>query len=364
LFQMRKISLAYLLLSLAAFVSGQQGTDMQRQFEELKTRIKTLEIENQVIRAEQRAADSISYSNIRLEIFEAYSNISQLGFDFRNTIDKIAVTGLFTRLMQANNPASDVLGFRFTDVVMSAADKHFMHQLKKETDRKRFSQAIGNIISNPVVSTLAHSNPISSVVSSLITVIVGFTTSSVNANKDNNRARDLSVEQSTPFNEKEIAAFRKELEIYINFYDELISISDHYLKGIENLNDKYAFLVQSVTSYKAELYTQTESQENNPLISLTLSLPEPDRAGVDFGSMLNDPSVRQTLQAARKFPLLKQSVEYFKTEYYSLLFHFLTSYSQTLEKAKTFPGHSVDSSKIDALSREIESFITAQKKAG
>ena len=122
--------------------------------------------------------------------------------------------------------------------------------------------------------------------------------------------------------------------------------------------------MQSVSSYKTELYAKTESKENNPLISLTHSLPEPDRAGVDFGRLLYDPSVSQTLQAARKFPLLKQSVEYFKKEYYTLLFHFLTTYSKTLEKAKTFPGHSVDSSKIDELSREIESFIAAQKKAG
>jgi len=352
------------LLSLTGIATGQQGTDMQRQFEELNSRIKTLEIENQAIRAEQRTADSISYCNIRYEIFEAYSNISQLDFDFRNTTDKIAVTGLFTRLMQANNPASDVLGFRFADVVMSAAEKHLLHQLKDEPDRKRFSQAICNIISNPVVSTLANSNPISSVVTSLITVIVGFTTSSVNTDKENSRPRDVSVEQNAPFNDKEIAAFRKDLEIYISFYDELISISDHYLKGIENLNDKYAYLMQSVTSYKEELYAQNEVKENNPLISLTLSLPEPDRAGVDFCRLLNNPSIRQTLQTARKFPLLKQSVEYFKKEYYTLLFHFLTSYSRTLEKAKTFPGHSVDRSKIDELSREIESFIATQKKAG
>ena len=114
------------------------ASDLQKQVDELRSRVKTLEKENEVLKAEDWSNDSAEYHVLRSEIFEAVTNIPQLDFDFKNTADKIAVTGLFTKLMQANNPTSDILGFRFTEIIFSASEKHFKEVLKDERDKKRF----------------------------------------------------------------------------------------------------------------------------------------------------------------------------------------------------------------------------------
>lgn len=359
---MKKIILAYCFYFLSGLAAGQAGQDLKRQVEDLNAKVKTLENACRSIRAERRSADSLTYYVYRLEIFEAFSNVSKLGFDFRNTTDKIAITGLFTRLMQANNPTSDILGFRFTDLVFAAADKHFKKELGSEADKKRFSQVVSKIIGSPVVSSLANSNPFTSVVSSIITTAIGFTSSQVNLDKEGGRIRNIAVEQYDPFDQDCISAFRTDLQVYIAFYDELIIASQKYLTGLDNLNDKYSYLMQSVQRYKDELFSGLECKEANPLISLTLSLPEPDRAEIDYNQLINDAGIRRILSAARKYPMLKQSVSDFKKEYNLLLFNFLNSYKLTLEKAMKFPDQVIDKQGTEQLVRDIETFVLNQKR--
>ncbi|MFA4863544.1 MAG: hypothetical protein WC605_07220, partial [Bacteroidales bacterium] len=118
---MKSILITISFLLIWAYSQSQPGaTDLQKQLDELRSRIKILEKENDKLKSESRSNDSVAYCTLRYEIFEAFTNVSQLDFDFKNTADKIAVTGLFTKLMQANNPTSDILGFRFTEIIFSA----------------------------------------------------------------------------------------------------------------------------------------------------------------------------------------------------------------------------------------------------
>ena len=247
---------AYILpfLFLASSSISQVETEWQRQLEGLKIRVNQLEHENRVLKANGRTADSLDYCAIRQEIFEAFSNESQLIFDFKSTTEKISITGLFTRLMQANNPSSDILGFRFNELVMSSAEKHFKGMLENDSDKRRFSQVIAKIINNPLVSTLAGSNPVTSVVATIISAIVGFTTTSLCVDKEGGRVKDVSVGQHDVFGDKSIEAFRSEMQVYIDFYDRLSLSSRKYLEGLETLATKYSYLMFSVNNYLVELH--------------------------------------------------------------------------------------------------------------
>lgn len=339
--------------------TGQPDTELQKQVMELRSRVRCLEEDNREIRAAQRSADSLTYCAIRLEIFEAVSGISKLDFDFTSTSEKIAVTGLFTRLMQANNPASDILGFRFTELVFASVDKHFGNGLRNETDRRRFGQVVQKIVANPVVSSIAGINPVSSVVTSIITAIVGFTTARVHLDKDGGRIRDVAVEQHDPFELESIAAFRNDMQVYIQFYDELISLSDRYLSGLDHLDRKYAFLMESVNEYR----TQITGLAGSNLVQITSALPNPEQHELDFHRLVGEENIGKMLVVARKYPVVKQSVNDFKREYSALLFNYLETYAASLEKAAGFPDAAIEKSKISALIREINDFIDNQRKA-
>lgn len=353
------LSIMILLFTISGAWS-QQDDGIQKQMDELRSRIRNLERENQVLRADSRIIDSLEYCEMRKEIFEAFANESQLDFDFKSTTEKIAVTGLFTRLMQANNPVSDILGFRFTDVIFSAADKHFKGQLNNEPDRRRFSQIISKIISNPLVSTLANSNPITSVVSTIITTIIGFTTTSLSMDKEGGRVRDVSIGQKDAFDEKDINAFRSEMQVYINFYDQLILASQRYLAGLRELSDKYAYLKASVDEFLQDLHAHVDTSGDIDLIGLTALLPDPTIPGLDFRVLLQDEDIRQTVEVARQFPALQITVASFKYEYNLLLLRFLEDYIRILRTAEDFPDQAIDKIRIEGLISEIKSFIINQ----
>jgi hypothetical protein len=350
-----------LLLFPLGLLCQPNGTDMQKQLDELRSRVKTLEKENGVLRSDTRTKDSIAYCILRAEIFDAFTNVSQLDFNFKNTADKIAVTGLFTKLMQANNPTSDILGFRFTEIIFSSSEKHFKNVLKDEKDKKRFSQVVSKIIDNPVVSALASSNPVTSVVASIISVVAGFTTSRAEVEREGGRVKNVTVDQQDAFENRGIEAFRNELKVYIDFYDALIIASNEYLEGLTLLDRKYAYLIQSVIDYKAELYNELGFNESKMLMQLAKLLPDASTRGVNFSEIIHDPRIQKSLQLARKYPIVKQAVISFKKEYNALLFNFLSDYIQTLKSAKDFPDSDIDKTKTDELINDIQTFINSQK---
>lgn len=344
-----------------SMVSQTGSADLQKQLDELRSKVKTLEKENQELKSESRSNDSVAYSLLRSEIFEAFTNVSQLDFNFKNTADKIAVTGLFTKLMQANNPTSDILGFRFTEIIFSSSEKHFKNLLKDEKDKKRFSQVVSKIIDNPVVSSLVNTNPVTSVVSSIISVVAGFTTSRAEVEKEGGRIKNVTVEQQDAFENKGISAFRNELQVYIDFYDALIIASKEYLEGLNQLDRKYAYLVKSVTDYKAELYNELDFNESKLLMQLAKLLPDPAAEGISFSDIIHDPKIQKSQLLTRKYPVLQQAVISFKKEYNTLLYNFLSDYIKTLKTAKDFPDSDIDKTKTDELINDIETFINSQK---
>lgn len=359
---MKPVTIALLFVLARAIILGQPAaTDLQKQVDELRSRIKSLEKENEVLKSENRANDSTVYCLLRSEIFEAFTNVSQLDFDFKNTTDKIAVTGLFTKLMQANNPTSDILGFRFSEIIFTASEKHFKDVLKNEGDKRRLSQVICKIIENPVVSSLANTNPVTSVVAAIISCVAGFTTSRAVVEKDGGRIKDITVEQQDVVDNRGISAFRNELKVYIDFYDALIIASREYMEGLDELNRKYAYLSQAVREYKTELYSGIGFNESSLLAQLAKTLPDPAIKGINFSCMIKDPRIRKSRALAGKYPVLQEAVSSFKKEYNTLLFNFLTHYIKTLKMAGEFPDRDIDKAKTDALIADIDSFINSQR---
>ncbi len=356
---MRQFQLTYILLFLLPMLQAQ--SDYQKQMEELNLRILLLEKENSGMKANIRLQDSLEYCSFRYEIFNTFSHIPKLDFDFKNTTEKIAVTGLFTKLMQANNPTSDILGFQFAEIVFISSEKYFKESLKTESEKKRFSQIVTKIVNNPVVSSLAQTNLVTSVVSAIISMIASFSSSNVNIEKDGNRIKNIEVEHKDVFDQKSISAFRNELQVYINFYDALIISSNKYLNGLENLNVKYSNLIKSVRDYKNQIYSGLDLKESNLLIQLASLLPDPEKGPVIFRDYLNDQKLMLSLGQARQYPLLEQSVDDFKKEYNTLLFQFLTEYMNTLQTARDFPKGIMDKAKTDKLLSDIKEFIGSLK---
>jgi hypothetical protein len=360
-----KIPAHYIFLALlsASNSYAQEGNAIQLQIDELKSRVRTLERENLQLMREGRSLDSLQYSRVRHQVFDAASNLPALELDYRYTNEKIALTGLFTKLMEANNPTSDILGFRFTDVIFQAAERHFRSNLRSDHDRRRFSQLISKILENPVVTSLANTNPVTSVVSAIVSSIVGFTTTSASLEKEGSKVRDVAVEQNDAFNTKMITAFREEVQDYIDFYDQLIRASEQYLSGLENLDRKYAYLMQKISGFEAEFACKSGCEGQIDLIRLTELFPEPGLPGTDYRALLADENAAAIAELAAKYPQLRQDVDSLKKEYEGLIREFLEEYIRILESALKFPEKAISRERIGGLIDEIRVFLSVRENS-
>lgn len=339
----------------------QQGSDqLQKQIYELRLMYNTMQAENQSLKTQMRVKDSMAYVEMRREIFEAFNHVSKINFDFLNTSGKIAVTGLFTKLLQANNPTSDVLGFRFSETIITASEKCFRGELKTESERLRFGQMITKLVNNPVVSSIANSNPITSVTAAIISSVAGFSTTTLSVEKNGNKIKDVSAQTTDAFGQKNIEAFKAELQPYIQFYDALNIASNKYLFNIEQVKNKYTYLRNNVETYKYQLSSSLQINDSNMLIRLASLLPDPATKNIDFYKYLKDPRVVQCAGIAGKLPVLEQSVKDFQKEYNQILLAFLNDYVTALQSASKLPAVSVDHLKINALISDIQLFINKE----
>jgi len=336
------------------------GKDLSHQVKELQSQVADMQAENQALRKQIRSRDSLSYAGYRKQIFEAFNEAPRINFNFLNTTDKIAVTGLFTKLLQANNPTSDILGFRFNETILKAAEKHFIHELPTESERLRFGQIIAKLVGNPVISSLANTNPITSVTAAVISTVAGFSTTSVEVSKEGNKVKEVSATTHDAFNQKSLEAFRSELQPYINFYDALNLASTRYISGLETVNRRYTYLKNTVDTYRTQLFTSLSVNDTNTLIRLAYLLPDPSNPETDYAVYLKNQTILNCVQLAGKLPAVEQSVTEFHREYEQTLLTFLNEYIAALESARKLPAATLDQAKIDALILDIKSFITSE----
>ncbi|MDI9857959.1 hypothetical protein [Flectobacillus roseus] len=324
----------------------------------LKKKTSLLEAGNLEFRRDIRKSDSIKYSSIRNQIFEAYTKSKDLDFDFKQVSDKIVITGLLTKLMDANNPVSDILGFKFTEVVVKASEKHLLSELPKE-EKPRFWSIVNKIIENPIVSSILKSNPLTTTVSSVVNSIANFTSTKVITTNSDGKVKtikDLVADTKDVFDQKKISLFKDELQPYIDFYDEMILSSERYLQGLNELNKKYSYLNKNTKTFNKDLIDNLGIKNQvNPLIELTTILPQ---ANIDtkYQDLVNLETIQNGLEVAKKLPVIQQSVNDFKKDYNTLLSDFLSSYVRIFQKAKSFPKSSIDNRKIDGLIAEVEAF--------
>ncbi len=344
-----------------AHVYTQTNSDnVQKQLFELRQLYSSMQGENMELKNQIRTKDSMAYVTVRTEIFEAFNHVSKINFDFLNTSGKIAVTGLFTKLLQANNPTSDILGFRFNETIMAAAEKCFISELKSENEKLRFGQVISKLVNNPVISTIANTNPITSVTAAIISTVAGFSTTTLSVEKNGNKVRNVTANTSDAFNQKNIESFRSELQPYINFYDALNLASDKYLNSLEQVKQRYKYLKVNVETYKIQLSESIKVNDTNTLVKLASLLPDPNTKNIEFHKYLRDPRVILCASIASRMPDLEQSVNDFQKEYNQTLYTFLKEYITALSSASKLPATSMDQTKIFNLVADIQSFINKE----
>ena len=323
------------------------------------TNAKLKEIQEQFLSLKSDIAyqDSIEFINTKYSILKAIQDGPKLEFDFTKVTDRIRVVGLMSKLNKANNPASDILGVSFVDVVTKAAETHFTKELP-DREKPRFVDIVNKIIKNPIVSSVLNSNPVTSVVSSITNAAAGF----FSTNVFGERVRELTVETKNLFDQKKLEAFNKELSPYISFYDNMIKTTDKYLIGVDQLKNKYSYLNDNVKNYNMSLLNSLNIKKgsSSPLsvqVDAEFKLTFDKYGFCEYQKVLKRDNVSSAKNIANNYKVIEIQVQNFKSDYNELLKNYLNETVVLLNGAKTITlskGFSPD--KIDDLINDIALF--------
>nr|WP_320022211.1 hypothetical protein [uncultured Draconibacterium sp.] len=343
---------------LAIFNPLRAQENIESKIKELENQVSLLVKQDSLFRRTINIEDSLNYILTRNSIINAVDKAPALVFNFDKIVENIEKDALWTKIVDANNPSSNILGASFTDVVTKAAEKHFLQALDKK-DKTRFTDIINKIVKNPIVSSVLSSNPVTSVVASITNAASDFFTNNITGAK----VKDLEVHTKNVFDQNKLEAFNKELAPYIKFYDEMIKANDNYFNGLSRLKAKNKYLSENISSYNVKLIMSLgldlsssvpKSTQANNIFTL-----QKDKYGfIDYRAVLAKSEIKNTKEHSDKYVVYKIQVEDFQEEYNQLLKGYLEENIRLLTNAKSITlTKGFDSGKIDNLIIQIENFI-------
>jgi len=212
------------------------------EFNKLKAQLEELVSENTKLKQRNLEATKKEWKQFKDTILEVVADGDLFEGDFENFRQQVEDTSLFTKLIDANNPCSEILGFTFLDVVERLAKQNFLNSLPAE-DRPRFeTEIIANAIQNPIWQVLLQTNPVTFLVSNVVDKVSSFI-KKIKIKKE----RIVSIERS--YDEAKIKNFITDLQPYIQFYDALSRATREYDTAVTELINRKGELKVRMDNY-------------------------------------------------------------------------------------------------------------------
>lgn len=306
------------------------------EFNQLKAQLEELVTENAKLKERNLTAAKKEWKQFKDTILEVVADGDLFEGDFENFRKQVEDTSLFTKLIDANNPLSEVLGFTFLEVVERLAKQNFLNALPPE-DRPRFEmEIIKNTIQNPVWEVLLQSNPVTFLVANVVDKISGFI-------KKIKIKRDKIIDIESAYDKAKIKNFITDLQPYIQFYDELSRATRDYDAAVSELINRKGELKVRMNNYHGNFLKKlgVDATSGAALINQVTEKITPANLEEEtsYLTLLEEEGLINAHKIAKNFPMLKSSVRQFKLEYNKIFYKYLSQNVSALEAAKAFKNN-------------------------
>lgn len=325
--------------------------ELEKKLAGLESQLAQLLEENKAFKERELQALKKSYDEMIEIISLAVEQGDKLEADYKNLQNSMKMDGLLIRLTEANNPNSDALGFKFTNVISNAVTNHFTKNITDGKIKEKFGEVVNRIVNNPVVAAILTTNPVTGMVYRVIDKITDFTTNNplgINLRKWHQETKDV-------FQDDKLAAFQSELTQYIDFYDALLQASDLYKQSVEHLHQKNKSLNSVLENYYSDLLKDLGIEPRpgrSSLVQVQKALT-PTTPG-DFGGVMANENVIAAYKKAQGFAGLKERYENLSVDYNNILIAFFDAYLEVFPKAEKLGKDNFDPKKLSDLKEQIE----------
>lgn len=322
---------------------------------QLKMAIAELKKTNDALEKSRTDEAKVRFEGVKKSIYTAVQNYPLLQAEYIEASKGNAIAGLLVRLGNATNPSSDVLGRKFKDIVIQSAESSFQSIRNNTTSWERFTNIVEKLMDNPLVASAISSNPISSVVGSIVQTAASYSEASINTARTRVKTTDV-------INASELNAFTTSIAPYTDFYDKVSAAASKYRFEKSALDKKYSAIAVSITKHSDDLISGLQlkpenshgprSLQLNPLFS---KISETSNFA-DIENILSDPRVKKGYEESLNYSGLALSVEQFKFEYSAVLNAYLEAYKQGLVSLLAVHDLKFDKKNIEGLIDEIKAF--------
>ncbi len=319
--------------------------------------LQSLSKEVESLKADRLSMIKDKYNDMSVVIYNAVQKTPVLEANYNALIQQQELTELFTALTEAANPTSDVLGFKFTDVVTKFANQSFTVEDKPKAT-SRLKTIIGELLTNPVVDSLVKANPITSAVSSIVQSVAGFSDATL---KSEGPLKKDTIDTALPIQQNNIDNFKKLLAPYISVYDKMIEARNQYLAHQTILSKLSDALGKTVKGYDTQLSTSLGFKPEDTGMPYTQQLAallkiNDENSYDEYSRVVNLQNVKAGYNLSTRYPILESSVNQFRTEYNDALRSFLDAFREGLVNAKSLKDPNFLDDKLTQLIAQIDNY--------
>ncbi len=193
----------------ASFASVAEKEDLGAEVARLKEMIRQLQ-ENEL------QSDKTRYQKNYQLIVNGVEIIKEM---HQGTIEISGARGqniFYKKLLDINNPTSEVLGFQLIEVINKAMEDNLASLSLKDLDKRRLRSQLGNVFEG-----LKRTFPPVQILSSVFSVFSGFSTYNARIEKLSRKADSLVVDVNNPITGAIMQRINQQLAPYIQFYADL-----------------------------------------------------------------------------------------------------------------------------------------------
>ncbi len=345
----------------------------------MSTTIEQLKLELQDLKRELLSLKQKEINTLKTEYDKTYSSLRQAIINtddvqdsIQSTYEKLGLTNLFRNLMDINNPYSDELGFKFSQIIESKVNEILIQGLEGESnaDKKdRFLRIVKKVINNPITDIVLNSNPIGVVVGNIVNVASNFIDSKLEGIERTGLGgaiKKIAITTNDEISNDKIKLFKNSIKKYSELYSNMLLTSrkletrsyviattfeSTYL-GAKSLKNKY-FGVLGIN----------EGDIFNGLDSLFDKVNSP-KDDFDYQHILDKQEVKDGMLFITNLPNLKAEANKYSNEFAKMLKEFLENYIYILETPirDNWASSEIDRDKLDKIISRLISFKTSNIK--
>lgn len=336
---------------------------------EIVKRVSQLEAELHNMKKHQRDIDSLDYATIRTNLKTAVELSFQTNEVYNSINAEVETASINNLLASVNNPTSDILGFTFSNIIMSKA-KEILNsdEFKAIPEKKKttFFTIMDKIINNPIVSAISSSFPITGTVRSVITAASTFFSQpniDLDVKKSSGKVTDVAVKDikgDNGLDNRFIEKYLATLQPYVTFYEKLEYSNLQYDVSTKALLKNYKNLPKQLKGYESEMDTRLGSNIDSTLnqkiaqidmLSRYYQSSQPDFKYMQF---LLDQRIIEANNISKQIGMMTIQLENFYNEFVLISNDKLNADREILEDAKKLEGAKPD--KIEVVRARLAEF--------